>query len=162
MTMGRGAVLLREIATGRLGGMAGDPTTCSFVTVRVTLPSLPGPLGGRLTVGHAALDRRIGVRIPASQPFPERTAFPREGCTLRAESHGNADLATRFFRRTPSGEDGVGVGRLAVCEPPRTQFSEDFDVDRLRYHKLIIMCDADVDALANGDVGAPGPARPAC
>ena len=25
-------------------------------------------LGGRSTVGHAALDRRIGVRIPASQP----------------------------------------------------------------------------------------------
>ena len=27
-------------------------------------------LGGRLTVGHTALDRRIGVRIPASQPTP--------------------------------------------------------------------------------------------
>ena len=26
-------------------------------------------LGGRSMVGHAALDRVIGVRIPASQPF---------------------------------------------------------------------------------------------
>ena len=29
----------------------------------------PSPLGDRLTVGHAALDRRIGVRIPVSQPL---------------------------------------------------------------------------------------------
>ena len=30
---------------------------------------LSAPLGGRLTVGLQTLDLRIGVRIPASQPF---------------------------------------------------------------------------------------------
>lgn len=30
-------------------------------------------MGDRLTVGHAALDRRIGVRIPVSQPIKPLT-----------------------------------------------------------------------------------------
>ena len=30
------------------------------------------PLGGRLTVGLQTLDLRIGVRIPASQPFLDK------------------------------------------------------------------------------------------
>ena len=33
-------------------------------------------LGGRSMVGHAALDRGIGVRIPASQPLPAPVGSP--------------------------------------------------------------------------------------
>ena len=44
------------------------PSPRVSLTVRGRPDTICRPLGGRSMVGHAALDRRIGVRVPASQP----------------------------------------------------------------------------------------------
>ena len=52
-------------------GFAPPEIRPAAVLIAVTDRPEPGViLGGRLTVGQTALDRFIGVRIPASQPIP--------------------------------------------------------------------------------------------
>ena len=63
-------------------------------------------LGGRLTVGLQTLDLRIGVRIPASQPFirdnlrPYRSHFKYSGKEWSSSTWSGAELPARPITRS--------------------------------------------------------------
>lgn len=82
------------------------------------LPLLYRPvlLGGRSMVGHAALDRRIGVRVPASQPntLPLGHAAAGSGRLSAARHHvrpqpiRKLDFGAAVIRQSENGLDYLG------------------------------------------------------
>ena len=85
-----------------------------------------GPLRGRLMVGRSALDREVGVRIPAPQP-PLELRAARSGQRLAEQ----ADQVLQQLRRNGSGlrctTSGVPEARRQAAQLPGVRRSPSVD-----------------------------------